>query len=352
MQKQQKGQTDQLRLLVVGTLPPPVCGTTVSLQHLVESLEKMPGVSFEVINTGGIRGAGWGGLLRLMRLAIQMLGTARRVDVISLHLNPTAVHIVCPIALCCRLLFGPRVVLRLFGGECYRECQGIRGRLLRWCVHRCDLYLAQTKALVKSAQEDNLLHVRWLPTSRPIRQLPDPVKAPGGCHKFVAVGWVSKSKGVPESIRAVERFGPQISADFYGPFAEGMSVADFEGLERSHYRGVIPAGKAVEVMREYHALLFPTYWPGEGYPGVVLEAFQAGLPVITTTWRSIPEIVDDSCGILIPPQDVDALECAIERLSSDAQLYQRLHEGASRKASEFSAQRWNAEFVKYCRELL
>jgi len=105
-------------------------------------------------------------------------------------------------------------------------------------------------------------------------------------------------------------------------------------------------------MRDYDALLFPTYWQGEGIPGVVLEAFQAGLPVITTDWRSIPELVDDSCGILVPPRDVDALEAAMQQLVSDSELYQQLSGGALRKASEFSAERWTAEFVRYCRSLL
>jgi glycosyltransferase involved in cell wall biosynthesis len=97
--------------------------------------------------------------------------------------------------------------------------------------------------------------------------------------------------------------------------------------------------------------VFPTYWPGEGYPGIILEAYGAGLPVITTRWMSIPEIADDTCGILIEPRSADALAEAMTRLTRDDARYRRLCEGARAKRDFFNADRWVDYFVQLCKEL-
>jgi glycosyltransferase involved in cell wall biosynthesis len=49
-----------------------------------------------------------------------------------------------------------------------------------------------------------------------------------------------------------------------------------------------------------------------------VEALAAGLPVVTSALGGAMEIVDDSCGILVPPADPDALGDALGRLLGDA----------------------------------
>ena len=55
-----------------------------------------------------------------------------------------------------------------------------------------------------------------------------------------------------------------------------------------------------------------------------VEALAAGLPVVTTNFGGVCEIVDDTCGILTPPGDVDALADALRRVAGDAGLRTRL----------------------------
>ncbi len=106
---------------------------------------------------------------------------------------------------------------------------------------------------------------------------------------------------------AGERFGQDVSIDVYGQFFPGVSKDDFRDLKRVTYRGVIPPETAISLMAQYHALLLPTYFPGEGYPGVIIEAYLAGIPVICTDWLGLSQIADETSGILIPPRDADAL---------------------------------------------
>lgn len=59
------------------------------------------------------------------------------------------------------------------------------------------------------------------------------------------------------------------------------------------------------------ALVTPTW--DEPYGLVVAEALACGTPVASFARGGIPEIIDETCGTLVPPGDVDALAAAIPR---------------------------------------
>jgi glycosyltransferase involved in cell wall biosynthesis len=63
----------------------------------------------------------------------------------------------------------------------------------------------------------------------------------------------------------------------------------------------------------------------DGIPNVLLEAMSCGVPVVTTPVSGIPELVDDAVnGLLVRPDDPDALACAVEQLHADPDLARRL----------------------------
>jgi glycosyltransferase involved in cell wall biosynthesis len=51
-----------------------------------------------------------------------------------------------------------------------------------------------------------------------------------------------------------------------------------------------------KVFLEADVLLFPSYYAAEVIPTVILDALAWGLPVVSTKWRGIPELVPD-CGL-------------------------------------------------------
>ena len=53
---------------------------------------------------------------------------------------------------------------------------------------------------------------------------------------------------------------------------------------------------------------------------IFAEALLAGVPVVTTAMGGAPEIVDSSCGRLVPPGDADALRAALDALLADPAL--------------------------------
>lgn len=72
----------------------------------------------------------------------------------------------------------------------------------------------------------------------------------------------------------------------------------------------------------------------EGFGLAFVEALAAGLPVVTTAMGGAMEIVDHTCGVLVPQGDVDGLVMAIGRLVRDCEFRQQLGERSSRRARE------------------
>ena len=147
-----------------------------------------------------------------------------------------------------------------------------------------------------------------------------------------------------DDMDAVRQLGREVELDIYGPVFGGISAEELTSA-RSVYHGPVDPAAVPELLRRYDALALPSYYPGEGYPGVILEAYAAGLPVISTNWQCIPEIVTEESGILVPPRDVDALVSAIRKMST-GDLYQQFRAGARAKASSFDAVRWADVYVE------
>ncbi len=63
-----------------------------------------------------------------------------------------------------------------------------------------------------------------------------------------------------------------------------------------------------------------------------VEALYAGLPVVTTAMGGALEIVDSTCGILLPPNSSAALASALQQLLIDPQTRRRLAGSAPPRA--------------------
>lgn len=75
----------------------------------------------------------------------------------------------------------------------------------------------------------------------------------------------------------------------------------------------------------------------EGLGNTLVEGMRAGLPIVTTAIGAAPEVVDESCGILLAPGDVSALAAALKQLILDPVLRARLgRRGAVRADAQFA----------------
>jgi glycosyltransferase involved in cell wall biosynthesis len=101
--------------------------------------------------------------------------------------------------------------------------------------------------------------------------------------------------------------------------------------DRFVYHGSPSLDEKVDFLRTLDALCVPTDY--EDPKGLfVLESLAAGVPVVQPNHGAFGELIESTGGgILVAPDDVEALCCAIERLKSDDELRAKLgREGSQR----------------------
>ncbi len=297
-----------MNILMVGPLPPPIGGISVSFHILVDELRRRSDVSIQVVDFSHIRRQSCCAAVGFITLVHAMLNKAKSCDVITLSCASTALPSLGLLLVLLAKWYSKPLIIRKAAGLDYAAIGRIRGAIAHFVVQQVDLYLAQTKALVALARQRGLNKVAWFPTHRP---LPDKAKNPvteaTRCRRFVFIGQVREHKGIREILAAAERFEQDIQVDIYGPVFQDIGT-DLAG-ERRHvtYRGVLSQDQVTAVLQQHDIFLLPSKHAPEGYPGAIVEALAAGLPVITTRLGGIPEIVDEECGLFVEPGDVNSL---------------------------------------------
>jgi len=86
----------------------------------------------------------------------------------------------------------------------------------------------------------------------------------------------------------------------------------------------------------------------EGIPVALMEAMAYGVPVISTETGSIPELLGDNAGILVPERNPEALAEAIRAVLTEHKLREKLiRQGYKKVSAEFNVKFIAQSLVKY-----
>lgn len=337
------------RVLLIGPRPrpgEPIGGTQVSFSELCENFERSGTFELDVVDTTRPHAytRGWRRKLSdafgFAATLVALLQRGKRADVVMFNASSGGIAAAGPwIARVCRQLDRP-LVLRVFGGaldlELERATPSKRRRLLD-ALSSAKLVLLQTEHLC--AHFRGAAKLEKLPTTRRLERAPRP-RGPR-CERFLFLSQLRPEKGLDDALRAIELCPPQCTLDVYGPSLPTTDLLALRNHPRAVYHGALPHEHVARVLAEHDALVFPSTYEGEGLPGIVVEALQAGLPVIATRWRALPELVsDEQSGLLVPPRSPIALAAAMARLSLDETLFADLRVGAAERGRELDASNW------------
>jgi glycosyltransferase involved in cell wall biosynthesis len=149
-----------------------------------------------------------------------------------------------------------------------------------------------------------------------------------------ALGRLHEQKGFDVLIRAVAGL-PGISLVIVGDGPERQALerlaVDLGVADRVSMPGW--TDDATSRLRSFDVLALPSRY--EGLPLVLLEAMLGGVPVVASAVGGVPDAVrDDESGLLVPPDDVDALQGALSRMAADPSLRRRLANAAEVEARQ------------------
>ncbi|HYO48301.1 MAG TPA: glycosyltransferase, partial [Chloroflexia bacterium] len=169
---------------------------------------------------------------------------------------------------------------------------------------------------------------------------------PDGIQVIGTVGRLSVEKGgVDLLIKAVARLRndhPQARLVVVGdgPLREGL-----EEVAARLGKDVIFTGTRTDVARLLNAMdIFVLPSLHEAFPIAILEAMAVRLPVVATRVGGVPEVIQDgTTGLLVPPNDEQALHKSLRRLLTESQLAESLAQAGHRFYQQVHAALFHAQ---------
>lgn len=266
-----------------------------------------------------------------------IMANIRKSDLVFVNGSNEIVHQYGILLCVLNLFFRRPVFYRLLGGNQvgYIESRPWPVRkLVLWTLDRSTALLFETKRSVKAFSYLRSKTI-WYPNVRVKMPLTTDLAYQ---KRFVFLGHVKTEKGVDVLLRAINQISQtndDYTFDIYGPEVDYQSPESLRDVYSKHYKGAIGPEKVNETLASYDVLLMPTLYKNEGYPGVIVEAFNAGLPVMATPLGGIPEMVDSECGWLIEEGSVDDLVKTI--LSIDEEKYLLLRKESRKRFDAYDS---------------
>ncbi len=212
------------------------------------------------------------------------------------------------------------------------------GPLLRWALRRvAALVFPSTylRDLFRRHGFEGIVVPNVVDTSAFIYRAPDPIKP-----RLVSARALETLYGTDNTLRAFALIKAQIpdaSLDIYGTgsstgslrrMASALSTPDvrFHGaVSRKEMPAVLESGVLVNSSRI------------DNMPHLLIEAFAAGLPIVSTAAGGIPHIVThESTGLLVPIDRPEELAAAVLRVLREPGLAQRLSAAGKRECARYS----------------
>jgi glycosyltransferase involved in cell wall biosynthesis len=160
--------------------------------------------------------------------------------------------------------------------------------------------------------------------------------------RFLTVARAVEKKGLDTMIDALARLPEGLAWTWThiggGPLGDTLRErARRAGLtERCRFLGARPQEDVIAAYAASDVFVLPCRVAGDGdrdgLPNVLMEAGSQGLALVSTAVAGVAELIDDgSTGVMVPPDDPDALAAAMARLAVDPAERYRLGKAASAK---------------------
>jgi glycosyltransferase involved in cell wall biosynthesis len=308
---------------------------------------------------------------RSTRKAIRFAFTVPRIDVRGFDVVETAnmpyIHIL-PLALKCKLARKPLLVTWYeYWGDYWK---GYVGRLkapvykaIEWITGQLGTAVTATSQLTQErlARKRRRGDVELVPCGIDVAAVQQAaIPRHGEGPPLIYAGRLLREKRIDLLLRAVALLAPRhpgvlLTVFGDGPYRETLiRLANELGIaDRVDFRGHVESSREVwENLGRARVAVQPS--EREGFGLFPLEAMAAGLPVVycESPESAVPELVRHDVEGLSTPPSPETLAAALERLMTDAEEWQRLHENALARAAGYDWDEVARRIEELCERLL
>jgi glycosyltransferase involved in cell wall biosynthesis len=352
------------RLLFVGPKPPPIGGSPLTVQAMLEELALYPSIQVVAINTSPgtdvrkkMTGFNFEKVRRSLLILPKFIYEIPRCDAALVFANDLFAITLAPLLLFLAKLFNKPFYLKPVGAGLDLFINAQKKILREYLLHvlcATDGILTQTKLLKDDLNKLGCVNAHYLPGCRPLPPITPIPKKYSDELRLIYLGHITRLKGPLILLDALKIFremcDAQVTCDFYGPIHDEIRdefLNELKSVPNAHYCGVAKAGTGSQLIANYDALVLPTYYDTEGHPGVLIEAMHAGVPVISTQVRTFPELIKNGVnGFLVSTQNSYALAEAILLLALNPVIRRKMGDANYLKGQEFRAETVVAKLLK------
>lgn len=245
-------------------------------------------------------------------------------DHILILLSRNGLRVFLPILSCLSKMTRKRVYHCVIGGN----DEELLSKYPKWIdyLSSFEVNWYESPKLVNTLKSKGLQNAEYLPNFKDLERLSEKeleveIDALNSVNKwrYCTFSRVTAEKGITDAVKAIKRLREDekldIELDVYGPIDNDYAEEFQSLLARFNfvkYLGIVKSSNSVNVIKQYYGLLFPTYFYGEGFPGTLIDAMCAGVPVIASNWHMNSEIIQNGAdGLIYERENEDALEKAI-----------------------------------------
>lgn len=168
-------------------------------------------------------------------------------------------------------------------------------------------------------------------------------------YRIVFMARINRMKGIEVIFKIAEYFennsiGPKkVSIDFYGTIDkndEELFLANISRHPITTYKGTLAPENIYYTLSKYDVMILPTKYYTEGFPGSILDAYIAGIPVIVTHWKHALEFVDHAkSGFVVPFENGEQeIKYKLTELYNNEDLLYQMKKNAYEKSKEYSSE--------------
>ncbi|MEQ8478628.1 glycosyltransferase family 4 protein [Fulvivirga sp.] len=331
-------------------LPPPVHGVSAINQWIVDSEKINHAIDIDCVNLATARSIkdigkqGFTKYLTLVKIYLKTLSKllSGRYDFMYITLSPLgSAFIKDSILVLIAKLFSTPVFIHLHGKGIAPTLNGsskVVEKYYNYVFKTCHVIHLADSLVADLIQIKSYKRISILNNGIPIFELAKKTKS--SKVRILHLSNLIEAKGSFTILEATNELIKQGVQNFQIDFVGNWDSKSYEDKFRNHVKshslekhvnisGPLYGHNKQTKLSESDLFILPTYYPNECFPLTIIEAFQAGLPVISTYEGAIPEIIQDGAnGFLVESKNPFELAAKMKLLIESEPLRKEMSQKA------------------------
>lgn len=279
-------------------------------------------------------------------LLIKCLKLIKSNDVLIILPSINGVKVLVPLFAILNIIFKKKLYYFVIGSRLDSYVK--RKESFKKYLKQLNKIYVETEILKKNLESQGLKNVEIIPNFKRLKYVKEVEKIPTENYpiNLCIFSRVSEEKGVLDAIEVVEQLNEKnknhfLSLDIYGQIKSDFKERFIEKIKISpeyiKYKGIIEYNQSTAELKKYDALLFPTKMKDEGIPGTIIDAYNAGLPVIASSWNSVEDIViKNKTGYIFEINNNESFKNILHKIIIAPELLSNLKENCISEAKKYS----------------